>query len=349
MKLPLKSALSLVIVGLGFASPAMAASLSAFEVLQQFNLVVVGDSTSYSHVDGRTYIGGELAGGDYVQHPGSTPASAYAGLTVRGNASSLNLNGLGAVVGGNLSNANINSGFGVVAGNAAAVNFNGGPAYVGGTASATNFNGGRAGSPAADPALQGAYDMLGATDFASVMSAFSQQLSHLGSTGSSVAINGNRATFNAVADAGGLAVFDLTGFDAQLFSLGEFEFNLNGAQTVVFNSDELSYDIGANFLAGSAASIAPHVVWNLYGAGDIRLRSQFGGVVLAPNARLTNWNNIEGTVVVDSLNQYGEIHQQGFLGTPPRLDVPEPGSLALTLLGLAGFAAARRRRSAGAF
>lgn len=346
MKTSFCSAFIFALAGTCVAPAAHATPLTAGEVLQQFNLVVFGDSESYSHVDGRSYIGGNLAGrSDYVQHPASTPSSAYAGLTVRGNASGANVNGLGAVVGGSLSNSNINSGLAVVSGDANSVNFNGGPSYVGGNTSGTNFNQGRVSDLASAPSLLNAYQAASSTDFAAAMSGLSQYWSALAGTGSSVAVNGGKATFNAVANADHIAVFDLTGIDLQVFSLWEFEFNLNGATTVIFNTDEAAYDIRANFLGGSAASIAPYVVWNFYNATDILLENQFGGVVLAPHARLTNRNNIEGTVVVDSLVQIGEIHEQVFVGDPPGQQVPEPGSLLLLSIGMLGMGAVARRKA----
>lgn len=343
MKHNLRCVLFSLLVGPALVPSAMATPLTAVEVLEQFNLVVTGNAVSSSEVDGRVYVGGQLTGGGYVQHPGSTPASAYAGLTVGGSVSSVNVNAMGVVAGGNLSNANVNGGFGVVGGNANGVNFNGGPAYVGGNVNGVNFNGGRVADLATSPLLQSAHQMLGATDFGAVMSAYSHKLSLIGGTGSTVTINGGKAIFNAVANPSGWAVFDLTKIDTQVFSLGEFEFNMNGATNVLFNTDESSYRIGANFLAGSAANIAKYTIWNFYNATDLQMGSQFGGVVLAPHAHLTNWNNIEGSVVVGSLTQYGEIHQQGFFDDPydPGNRVPEPATLALVLLGV-GLAARRR-------
>jgi choice-of-anchor A domain-containing protein len=109
---------------------AFASSLTGQEILEQFNLVVLDDATSTSHVDGRTYVGGKLTGGDYVQHPDSTPTSAYAGLTVKENASNIHVNGLGTVIDGNLTNSIINTGEAVVLGTASSNTFNN-PAYVG--------------------------------------------------------------------------------------------------------------------------------------------------------------------------------------------------------------------------
>ena len=289
---------------------ANAATILATEALNQFNLIVFDDSKSTSDVDGRTFVGGNLSGGNYGQHPASTPASAYAGLTVGGTASGLNVNGFGIVTGGNLASANINSGSSVVLGNASSVNFNG-LAYVAGSATASNFNGGHMTALAASAAAANAADAINPAIIKAELTGLSQQLSVLGSTGSSVAISGSRATFNAVADANGLAVFDLS---------------------------------------GSARTVGAISVWNFYNATDLLIKSEFGGVVLAPDANLTNLNNIEGTVVVNSLTQKGEIHLQPFSGDfpdePPSHDVPEPGLLSLVLAGLGAIAYRRTRRTA---
>ncbi len=48
-----------------------------------------------------------------------------------------------------------------------------------------------------------------------------------------VSISGNRATFNAVAGANGVGVFNLSAADLTRF--GEIAFNPNGADTVIVN------------------------------------------------------------------------------------------------------------------
>ncbi|NEV02997.1 collagen-binding domain-containing protein, partial [Bradyrhizobium uaiense] len=95
-------------LGVSAAAQAAVAPLTGAEALQQFNLVVLGNATSNSHVDGRAWIGGSVTGGDYVQHSGSTPASNYAGLTVMGTASGLHVNGLGSYIGGSFVGSTVN-------------------------------------------------------------------------------------------------------------------------------------------------------------------------------------------------------------------------------------------------
>ena len=321
--------------------------LTSTQVLNQLNVVALDTISSQSHVDGRAWAGGSVTGGEYGGHLSSAPASNYAGLSAGGSVSGVHVNGGGAVVAGSLSNAIVNSGSAVVKGGAANTNFNG-PAYVAGGASGTNFNGGRAATETA--AMQTADSAASSTNFGKVLNTLSDSLAKLGSTGSDVKMEGNKATFTAVANSSGVAVFDLTKIDEQLFKLGEFQFNLNGASTVIFNTDVTTASIGANFLGGGAQAIGAKAIWNFYEATNLSITSQFGGAVLATDALLTNTQNIEGGVFVHDLKQYGEIHLAAFTGNVDFVKnvspVPEPGSLALMVGGLAVLGALRLRRKA---
>ena len=351
---PVFTTFLLAVAGIASTS-AHAVSLSSSEILQQFNTVVLGSATSSSHTDGRTYIGGALSGGDYVQHINQTPQSSYAGLTVAGSASNVKVNGLGAVIGGSLSNSTVNKGGSVVQGGVSNSNLNG-AAYIEG-ASSGNFNGGKLATP--DEMMVANLVAATSTNFGSVLGGLSSSLKSLGSTGSSVTFDGNLAIFNAVANGDGLAVFDLTAIDTVLFSKGEFRFNLNGASSVVLNTDVKSANISANFLAGSAQQYGSKLLWNFYDATDLTINNQWGGSLLATNAYLTNKQNIEGGVFVNGLDQRGEIHLQSFTGKlgggdgaagSPAASVPEPGSIALFAagLGLMGLLSRRARRPAAA-
>jgi choice-of-anchor A domain-containing protein len=325
---------------------ATSAPLTATQVLNQFNVVSLTNINSQSHIDGRTWAGGTVSGGEYGGHWSSTPQSAYAGLTTVGSASNVKVNGGGAVVGGAIANSIVNSGASVIGGAASNTNFNG-AMYAAGGYSGGQTNGGFLSATAAAllPGVQAAQS----TDFSQVLNGLSTSLSKLSSTGSTVAMSGNKATFNAVANAGGVAVFDLTAIDESLFKLGEFQFNLNGASTVIFNTDVLSASIGANFLGGGAQAIGSKAIWNFYEATNLNITSQFGGAILATDAYLKNSQNLEGGVFVKELAQGpGEIHLQPFTGNltflPPVSPVPEPDSLALFAAGLAVLGGLRLRR-----
>jgi choice-of-anchor A domain-containing protein len=111
--------------GLLAAGPTHAQTLTAAQILQQFNAVVFGNFSTSSDVDGRTVIGGNLTGsGSYNTSPSSNDGtSTYAALSVYGAS-----NGGGSI--------NIDNGGGVtVAGlNTATLTLNGGNSvYIGST------------------------------------------------------------------------------------------------------------------------------------------------------------------------------------------------------------------------
>lgn len=324
---------------------AQATPLTATQVLQQFNLVVTGNAGSSSSVDGRSFIGGALEGGTYDSNPGGTPASSYAGLTVLGNVDNItnpptvNVDGLGITVLGNLTNSNVNNGPAAVQGNASNDNFNGsGGSYVGGTRNGVNANSGSLSLSAANAAFTNA----NSTNFGTVITGLSTQLSALAAN-SSVVVNGNTATFNA-APVNGTAIFNLTGSTgAAILGLSQYSFNLNGATTVILNSDASSAAISANFLAGSAQAVGAKSIWNFYKATNLTLSSQFGGAVLAPLATLTNTNQILGDVLVGGLSQQGAITLDPFTGNVAA--VPEPAAWMTMLAGLGLLLVAGRRRA----
>lgn len=344
------------------AGQAQAIPLTSTDMLQQFNVVVSGNVNSTSHVDGRTYVGGNVNGGAYVQHAHKAAASNYAGLTVGGNVSNVHVNGLGAVVRGSAANANVNSGETHVGGAASNSSFNGN-VWIDGAASNVNFGKNIHAASysginlngkvlnAATSTMNSTLEAATSTDFSSLMTGLSTQLSALQATpGTSVIFSNNnqQVTFNGSA-VDGMLVFDLTTLDSKIFSsiTTDLSFNLNGASTVIFNTNDSILNLDANF--PRAQALGSSLIWNFAGASSVTVGRTFGGQVLVADGTFSNTGgaNVEGGVFARNLNQYGEIHAQGFSGAIPA-EVPEPGTLALLAAGagIIGFTRRRRRFSA---
>lgn len=334
------------------ASPVLADTgmIAGTDVLKTWNLVVLGDLTSSSEVEGRTFVGGNLNGNssNYQIQPIAASSPGTPGLTVvgdvNGGAKNLN-NGSGAVVGGN-----VNSG----------LNLNGAAqtVLVGGSISNTNVNQNtvNAGLAASDPAFA-----QNLTQQKSLIETSMTGLSHTMSTqasNSDLVISGNRGTFNAQPDSSGVAVFNISAAD--LDKIGEIQFNLNGADTAIVNVSGSSINLNDNFLGGTQ-NLGEHVIWNFPDAKDLSLSTAWGGSVLAPTAAATTGNYIQGSAVFGSLVQNGEMHIGTYTGgyTAPSdpgtstssggsssggTAVPEPGMVGLFAAALGGLLFWRRRR-----
>lgn len=323
MKLHISSFLAIAGMSLIGASSASASLMTGGDVLSQFNLVVLGDLESYSHVDGRTYVGGNLTGGsaDFFQHGNQASASNYAALTVGGNVS-----------GGD---KKVNShGNAVIGGNVESLVMNGGTASIGG--SGTHHANGQVNQGAS----------VAIPDFGTVLRDYSLALAGENTNGS-VNISHRLATF-AGAQGADLSVFNISG---SLFSqLNEIQFSVDLSKSVLVNVIGDPSRIAANFL-GNYSALQPNLLWNFKDATNLDFDRQSSGSILAPGAAIRNSNNLEGSVAVNSFSQYGEVHQPMFANNfppnnTPGLDIAEPPvwPLLLVALGCIGFTTYRRQR-----
>ncbi len=363
------------------SAPAQADDFSsASALLNDYNVIVLGNATENSEVDGKVFIGGSLSGsGNFDTH--NVQSSAYPALTVGGSltATNLNLNGAGGLIAGsglssvsfnnngdgniyvkgNISNVNLNiqNGMSVYAtGNlvSSSVNINnaGNNLYLGGTAQSSNVNvNGGAGYYKNSSVPASVVPNVGAetTEATTTLTNYSTSLNRLTANNTVTDTHGT-LNFDVTSTKNGVAVFDLNSNAASLLNnASQMQFTLNGAKEVIINVsgvNSTALDIKANFLGGIATTLGTDTVWNFTDAKSITVGTQFGGDILATMANLTTRGNVEGTVVAKSLVQGAEIHydgKQSNLVSP----VPLPGALPLmatAIGGLFGAGSWRRRR-----
>jgi choice-of-anchor A domain-containing protein len=267
---------------------------------------IVGDFKTTSETEGAVIIGGKLSGNSATLDA----HSIHPGGTASGFA---DVNVYGTTSGG-------------------PYNVNGLQVRVGTPQGSAVFSGGTTTYNATFPAT---YDSISGQ-----LKTLSTDLAKLSSTAGSSLTN---SVFIA-APVGGVAVLDITG--AQLSSLNNPSFQLNGAQLFIINVDASTYTAG-NGINFNNSNIGSNILWNFYDATSLSFNVQFGGTILAPNASVTNNSPIDGTLFASSYSGNGELHYVP-LSDASYLDtvgaVPEPSTWAMFIVGFAAVGALAYRR-----
>lgn len=303
---------------IAFASFGSVASAQNLSALSDYSVVVSGNLSTNSDIEGRTIVGGNITStssanfGNRLQNrvPKEDLVLRVAGNIVSGSPIQLNAGSL--ELGGSRNNRTI------------------------------NFNGG--GSLVSNPGVSynGIIDDL---------TLASQSLATYGANSNAMLIsNGPNQPgpfrLTATPDAGGLAVFSINASD--LFGnsrVQQIELITNNSANIVINVAGNSVNWTAGNIVGDLTQNKWRelVVWNFFEATNINFGSRnMMGQVLAPNASVTASGNIDGSIFARNLTTTSEVHLPGYNGTINF--VPEPSSAGLVLIGAVA-ALMRRKRS----
>lgn len=282
-------------------------------LMSTHNLVVLGNFSSNSDVEGRSFIGGNFSApnaSNYGTH--LTPASAWLGVDVLSVAGNMTIGNQIQLQAGNLRRGGSRSGN---------VNYNGGGVEI------------------VDPSLP--------SQVSSIVSELTVTSATLHALTPDSVLNlpspqPGPAQFVASPGGDGIAVFSINGDN--LFESGlvqQIELAANGATSIVVNvsGTDINWNNGSMVGSWLNPGVRTTTIWNFFEAQTINLQRNFNGAILAPFAHLTNNTAIDGSVFVASMAATGEVHLPNYTGY-----LPSPGATGVGVCGL--LVAARRRRGA---
>jgi choice-of-anchor A domain-containing protein len=276
--------------------------------LTDYNVVLLGNLTAPVHVEGATFVGGNLTSSQMSEfnHKGQTPPG-YDGLRV------------GGTVTGTLK---------VMHGETMTY-------HALGAASITCDGG------ASNCATGGVDHSAERAQLGAQMAALSILYGGLTTTGV-LQLNGNQVKLQ-YSGAGELAVFNVKASEI-FFQNAGVELLLGNATRAVINV-EGNVDVSNTNLNG--AWNYDNTLWNFVDATSINLKdSAWRGTILAPKAAVANGAGIDGSLYAQSYTNSSlrEIHAFSWTPETPTASVPDGGSLTTMFGGLlAGMFALRRR------
>lgn len=304
-----------VAVALGLiALAAPTAHAQSLSLLSDYSVVVSGNFSTNSDVEGRTLVGGNLTGS----------SSANFGIKLQNTVSKndLTLRVAGDIVSGN------------------PIQLNAGSLELGGSLNGRhiNYNGG--GSLISNPSADYT-SLINELTFASdTLSGFTAN--------STLIVPGAQPAafkFDSAPDTNGLAVFLVDGnslFNNQ--KVQQIELLANGATDVLINvsGGTINWQHGNMVGLFTQNGWRENIVWNFFEAENINFGSKnMMGQILAPNASVTAQGNLDGSIFAKNLSTTSEVHLPGYKGN---IVIPEPSSAIL--IGAAGLALLVRRKRA---
>lgn len=273
--------------------------------MQEFNVIVlgtpngnggrtsVGSFDDSSDIQGSAFINGDVAGTTFADQ--GLPSGDTIGLEATGGVTS------------------------------SSVHVNNGNVLLGGTA-ASGFSV-NSGGTRTQNSSQPATDLA---NFSSTLTSTSDQWAKLATTnGTSVQTGNNSMNFIIPTSAGNFVVFNVNSSNFGQNDNIEFT-GLASNQQVLINVSGTSFTEpgGINFINNNASVDGNAVIWNFSDATSISLSAEFDGSILAPNATLSDPNNvITGNIAVANLGSVGEIDFASPNFTPPLNAVPAGGPL----------------------
>jgi choice-of-anchor A domain-containing protein len=293
-------------------------------LLSEWSVVTAGNLEMVNDIQGAAYVGGNV----------TVPNSFNAGTV--GN-SAIPTSEISLAVAGNIDNG----------GN---IQVNGGSVVAGGTISRTiNMNSGGT-QTQNDPAG------LPESPVAEITSA-SQYWSGLAANSSTSVANNGQLDFNCTSSSS-LAIFNINA--STMFGSGYQGFTLipgssTGDVLINVQGTSVNWNTGGFFSQFNTPYWNGRVLFNFYNATSVTLSGQIGGYVVAPNANVTEQNNIDGGGMANTLTVDSEVDlpesgsASAWYGDLPNAVVPEPstavpGLSALALVALSFF---RRKKETG--